>query len=135
MNRSLIAITVLLLSATLPGCVRRTLTVRTEPEGAAVWINNEQAGKSPASVDFTWYGDYDIACRKKGYEPLWTHHRINAPWYQLPGIDFFAEVLTPWTYEDHHVVQFELETEELPSRVDLIERAQEMRERALFAEE
>ena len=54
--------------ATLPaGCVRRTLMVRTEPEGARVFLNDYEVGTSPVSVDFTWYGDYDVIVRKDGY--------------------------------------------------------------------
>jgi hypothetical protein len=117
------------------GCVRRTLTVRTEPEGASIWLNDEEVGKGPATVDFTWYGDYDIVCRKEGYETLETSHRLNPPWYQLPGIDFFAEVLTPWTYQDHHAVDLTLEPEQLPGRAELIERSLKMREEALYAED
>ncbi len=78
----------LCLSALPIGCVRRTMTVRTEPEGARVLLNDEFVGTSPLTVDFTWYGDYDVTCRKDGYETLHTHHRIKPPWYQVPPFDF-----------------------------------------------
>jgi hypothetical protein len=134
MSRLLLAASVFFIMTSGPGCVRRTLTVRTQPEGATVWINDEEVGKSPASVDFTWYGDYDIICRKEGCQTLETHHRVNAPWYQIPPIDFLAEVLTPWTYEDHQSVEFQMEPEQLPGRTELIQRARELREQALFGE-
>ena len=135
MRRAVGLLMVVCVVSFLGGCVRRTLTIRTEPEGASVWVNDEEVGKSPVMVDFTWYGDYAITCRHEGYEALLGHHRINPPWYQVPPIDFFAEVLTPWTYEDHHAVEFEMVREELPARAEIIERALEMRERALYAEE
>lgn len=135
MSRTGLALCSFAFLACYVGCVRRTLTVRTEPEGARIWVNDEDVGRSPVTVDFTWYGDYDIVCRKQGLQPLATHHRVNPPWYQIPPIDFFAEVLTPWTYEDHHAVAFDMEPETFPGRDELVERAKEMREHALFAGE
>ena len=122
-------------AALVSGCVEREMTITSEPEGALVFVSDREMGRTPVTFSFTWYGDYEILCRKKGYEALTTHHRVDPPWYQLPPFDFFAEVLTPWTYEDHHTVEFELEREQLPSRAEIIERALQMRERALYAEE
>lgn len=117
------------------GCVRRTLTVRTEPEGAIVLLNDEEVGLSPVTVDFTWYGDYDVIIRKEGYETLKTHHRISAPWYELTPLDFVFETMVPFTLHDQHDTQFELELEQLPARAELIDRAAALRDRTLFTEE
>jgi hypothetical protein len=127
---------VLLGLAVLPlGCVRRTMTVRTEPEGARVLLNDEVVGTSPVTVDFTWYGDYDVTCRKDGYETLHTHHRIKPPWYQVPPFDFFAEGFTPFTLHDKQEMSFTLEPAKEVNRPELIERAKEFRDRAIFAEQ
>ena len=121
-------------ATTLPiGCVRRTVTIRTDPQGARVLLNDEPVGTTPVTVDFTWYGDYDVACSKDG-ETLRTHHRIDAPWYQIPPFDFFAEILTPFTIEDHREMAFTLEPAQKMDQPELIDRAKEFRDQALFAE-
>ena len=112
----------------LAGCVRRTLTINTEPTGALVWLNNEEIGRSPATVDFLWYGDYDIVIRNKGCGTLITHAVLDPPWYQLPGIDFFAEVLYPGRIHDARSLYFTLNPETLPDHDALVGRALEFRE-------
>jgi len=117
------------------GCVRRTLTVRTEPEGARVWLNNQEIGTSPVTADFTWYGDYEVTLRKEGFQTLNTHHRLDAPWYQWPFIDFFAEVLFPFQVHDRRELPVcVLQPEVLPEPEELVQRAEELKERAVFGE-
>ena len=86
----------LVLAASLGGCVRRTMTIRTEPvSGARVFLNDEEVGRSPVAVDFTWYGDYDVIIRHPDYETLKTHWRVREPWYQYPPFDFFSQIFSP----------------------------------------
>ena len=121
----------LLLAAS--GCVRRTMSIQTEPQGAHVFVNNEEVGTSPVSVDFTWYGDYELTFRKQGYETIHTHYRIDAPWYELPGIDFISEVLVPVDIHDQHTLPtYALEPAVMPDPDELVQRADEMRTRAVF---
>jgi len=87
------------------GCVRRTLTINSDPQGALVYLNDAEVGRTPVSVDFLWYGDYDVILRKEGYATLQTNERVNEPWYQVPPIDF---------------------------REELLQRAEALRERALY---
>src|SRR5262245_37221759 len=84
----------------MAGCIERTVTIRTEPEDALVYLNDDEVGRSPVTVPFTWYGDYDVIIRKEGYDTLKTHHRLETPWYDLPGIDLFTETLLPFTIHD-----------------------------------
>ncbi len=112
------------------GCVRRTVTITTDPQGADVWLNDEEIGRTPVSVDFLWYGDYDVILRLDGYETLTTHHELMPPWYELPGIDFFAEVLYPVHIHDERSMHFTLQPAAPPNRDALLERAQELRARA-----
>lgn len=129
-----LALGIVLLAPT--GCVRRTLTVSSEPQGARVWLNNEEIGTSPVTVDFTWYGDYDVTLRKEGYQTLQTHHALAAPWYQWPGIDFVSEVLVPFEIHDRRDLPvYVLEPEVLPDPDELVQRAQKIRERAVFEED
>ena len=133
MFRSTVAATLFCSAAVSTGCVRRTLTVNTEPQGAIIWLNDEEVGRSPVSVDFLWYGDYSVIARLDGYETLVTHDEIQAPWYQWPGVDLFTEVLWPGWIHDQQSMSFALKPERLPDRDELLTRAQAFREQTLFA--
>ncbi|MBI5863688.1 MAG: PEGA domain-containing protein [Planctomycetes bacterium] len=124
---------ILVTTVALSGCVERTLKITTNPPGARVFVNDEEVGTSPARVAFTWYGDYDIILRKSGYETLKTHYRVSPPWFQVPGVDFFTEVLAPGTLHDDHVLPtYELQPVGATNTSDLVGRAVEMQERATF---
>jgi hypothetical protein len=117
------------------GCVERVAKIQTQPPGALVTINDEEVGASPVAFNFIWYGDYDIIVRKPGYETLKTHYRIDPPWYQIPPLDLVSETLIPTTIRDERTVPtLELKAAEQPSFEDVVERATEMRDRALFNE-
>jgi len=122
----------LLLSAAFAGCVRRTVTINTDPQGATVVLNDQQVGTSPVTVDFTWYGDYDIIARKEGYETLNTHQRLQTPWYELPGLDFISELLVPFTIHDRQEISLTLQTAKPVNEEVLLRDAVEFRERTLF---
>jgi len=114
------------------GCVERTVTIRTEPEGARVFLNDQEVGRSPVKVPFTWYGDYDVVVRQRGYKTLQTHHRLETPWYELPGIDLISECFVPFTIrDDREMPIFRLEPEVLPTPEEVAARADEMRLMAL----
>ncbi len=128
--------TLLLLGGLLMvGCVRRTVTVKTDPQGAEVVLNDQAVGTSPVDVDFTWYGDYDVIIRKDGYETLNTHQRLVRPWYQYPPMDFVAEVLLPFDFHDQKEMSFTLQPAEKIEREQLVQDAEAFRERTLFGEE
>ncbi len=117
------------------GCVRRTLTINTEPAGALVYLNDEAVGRSPVTTDFTWYGDYDVIVRQPGYQTLKTHMLVQRPWYQIPPIDFFFEVFWPGHIHDTRSYDFTLTPYVQPTPDELIERAQSVRDRALYEAE
>lgn len=113
------------------GRVVRTITVESEPAGAVVWLNDNEVGRTPVTVPFTWYGVYRIRMEKEGYETLTVYERVAAPWYQWVGIDLAFETVIPGTRRDiHHLGPYTLE-EAVPSDPDrVIERAREMRREA-----
>lgn len=112
----------------LCGCIEREMTIHSEPEGALVYVSNEPVGRTPVTVPFIWYGDYDIMLRKDGYETLKTHAEINAPYHQYPPLDFFVEI-APWTVTDKRYLKFDMSEQQQVSDAELIERARGMRER------
>jgi len=82
-----------LLLLLVTGCVRRSLTVQSDPPGALVYLNGVEVGRTPMTRDFTWYGTYDVVLRKEGYDTLKTEGKVIAPWWQWVPIDLFAELL------------------------------------------
>lgn len=130
-----VLLSLLVLTAGWAGCVRRIMTINTDPQGARVTLNDKEIGTSPVSVDFLWYGDYDVILHKDGYETLHTHHKLLAPWYQVAPIDFIAEALVPFTIHDRREMFFTLEPAKEINRQQLLDQANEFRERTLFAEE
>lgn len=114
----------------LAGCVERKLTIVTEPEQAVVWLNDEEVGVTPVTVNFNWYGDYNIRIEKSGYGILNTHRLLERPAHDRFPLDFFAEVLWPGRIEDAYTWTFDLEPFQQASAEELIERANHMRDQA-----
>ena len=130
-NRIAVALSLAAVCLSAPGCVRRSLTINTEPQGALIWLNDEEVGRSPVTVDFLWYGDYDVVARLEGHGTLSTHQEITPPWYELPVIAFVTEVLYPGQIHDAREMHFTLTAEVLPDVEELRARAEEFREQAL----
>ena len=128
-KRNSIAILVLLVFVLLiGGCVERKLTVLTEPVGAIVALNDEEIGRSPVTVSFEWYGDYNVRISKEGYETLKTHRKLKGPWYDKFPFDFFAQILNPRRIENSYEWTFQLEEKQYPDREKLLEAAKQIRD-------
>lgn len=114
----------------MSGCVERKLTIVTNPSEAVVWLNDEEVGTTPVTVNFNWYGDYYVRIEKDGYAILDTHRNLERPAHDRFPLDFFAEVLTPKKITDEYIWTFELETYEPMSSEELVTAAEQMRQRA-----
>jgi len=112
------------------GCVQRSVKITTSAPKALVWLNDREVGRTPVTVPFHWYGDYDVVIRKKGFQTLKGHRRLKPPWYQVPPFDFVAELLIPTTIYDEHSWHFELTGEQAVGEQDLIDRAVAIRAEA-----
>ena len=110
------------------GCVERQLTINTVPSGALVELNDEQIGLSPVTVNFNWYGDYNVTIRKEGFETLKTHRELKGPWYDKFPFDFFAQCLNPKKIVDKYEWSFELEPKKQVNREQLLQDAQNLKE-------
>jgi hypothetical protein len=105
--RKILLLTIWLSLAT--GCgVHRTLTVKSYPEGALVYLNGLEVGRTPVQHDFVWYGTYDVELRKDGYQTLKTRGKVFAPWWQWVPIDLFAE-LVPFHLHDQQKLSYRLD--------------------------
>lgn len=84
------------------GCVHRRLTIRTNPPGALVEVNGRRIGTSPCSMDFTYYGTYEIRMSLPGYETLVVQQPVAPPWYQVPPLDAISDNLLPVQVTNRH---------------------------------
>jgi hypothetical protein len=109
------------------GCVRRRLNVRSNPPGALVYVDNQQIGTTPCSVDFTYYGTREIRLVKPGYEMLTVNQPIPAPWYQVPPLDFFSENLVPSKIRDNRTVTYDMAPQLIVPTEQLLDRASQLR--------
>ena len=83
----------------ITGCVRRSLTIRTNPPGARVYVNDQLKGESPVTYDFLWYGWYRLTMRKDGFERLDDRRLLRTPMYLWIPLDLVIELL-PFTIRD-----------------------------------
>jgi hypothetical protein len=93
---------VIVLAAT--GCVQRRMTIRSNPPGALVYVDDYQLGTTPVSHDFVYYGTRKIRLVKDGFETLTVRQPFPLPWYQIFPFDFVTENLLPWEIRDERVV-------------------------------
>jgi hypothetical protein len=99
--------------ALLTGCIERRIYITSEPPGATVWVNDVESGRTPTSVTFTYFGNYDVRLRKDGYEPLITKGEANPPVYEFPGPDLVATAVPARVRTDvkwNYVLQPKLES-------------------------
>ena len=115
-------------AAVLGGCVEREMTITSEPAGALVFVSDREIGRTPVTMPFLWYGDYDIVLRHEGFDTLKTHANITPPWYEVPPVDLFSH-MAPWTYHDKRYLHFKLPKFRDLSDQELIKAADEMRKR------
>lgn len=87
-----------------PGCVQRRMSIRSNPPGALVYVDDYQLGATPVSHDFVYYGTRKIRLVKDGYETLTVRQPFPLPWYQYFPLDFVTENLIPWEIRDERVV-------------------------------
>ncbi|NLX97876.1 MAG: PEGA domain-containing protein [Rhodopirellula sp.] len=109
------------------GCVRRRMTIRTNPPGALVYVDDYEIGTTPVSTNFTYYGTRKIRLVKEGYETLTVMQPIPAPWYQFPPFDFVSENLVPGEIRDRRDFTFQLRPQVVVPVDQLRGRAEELR--------
>ena len=76
------------------GCgTDRWLTIQSSPPGALVHLNDQEVGRTPLTVPFTYYGTYDVRLTRDGARPLWTAREATAPIWEFPPLDLAGEAL------------------------------------------
>jgi hypothetical protein len=115
---------------TLPGCIERALEVRTNPPGALVVIDGEEAGTTPVTQTFLHYGTHEFIFSKEGYRRKKLLQEVRPPWYEEIPLDFFVEMVWPFTVTDGHVYSYDLEPIIPVEKKAFVERAEELRKRS-----
>jgi PEGA domain len=110
-----------------PGCVRRRMTIRTNPPGAKVYVDENEIGTTPVSTNYTYYAARKITLIKDGYRTETIYERMLPPWYELPPLDFVSENLYPREIRDERVLDFQLVPQEVVPREKLLGRAENLR--------
>ena len=57
-------------------CVQRRLTIRSNPPGAYVYVDDYEIGITPCSTDFIYYGTRQFRLVREGYETLTVEKKI-----------------------------------------------------------
>jgi len=118
-------------AAALTSCVERRYVVYTDPPGAMVLRDGQTLGATPVDDHFVYYGKYKFTIFADGYETLQVQQNIEPPWYEYVGLDFISENLIPWTIRDRRVFQYHLEPRRLPNPKELLDQAQNLRNRGI----
>ncbi len=122
--RTLLLIVLVAISS---GCVRRRMTIRSNPPGALVYIDDHEIGTTPVSTYFTYYGTRKVKLIKDGFEPVTTLETIRPPWYELPPLDFISENIVGRELRDERVLEFQLQPQRLVPTQELLSRADSLR--------
>jgi hypothetical protein len=109
------------------GCVQRRMTVRSNPPGALVYVDDYQIGTTPVSTDFIYYGTRKIRLVKDGYETLTVRQPFPIPWYEIFPLDFVTENLWPWEIRDERVVDLAMTTTASIPPESVVARAEQAR--------
>ncbi len=117
-----------LLCAWSAGCVQRRLTIRSNPPGALVRIDNHDIGITPCSTDYIYYGKRHIQLVRDGYETLNDMRWIAPPWYEIPPIDVVSEHVVPWEIRDERIIDYQLLPQQMASTQQLLSRAENLRQ-------
>lgn len=109
------------------GCVGRRMTIRTNPPGALVYVDDYEIGTTPISTDFIYYGKRKVRLVKDGYETLTVMQSVPAPWYQIPPLDFVTENLVPGEIRDQRTFHYQLTPQRVVPTDQLLSRAENLR--------
>lgn len=124
MRLALLPLLLAILSAGI-GCAQQKLTIKTDPPGGVIELNDQPWGRGPVTRDFTWYGNYSVTVRLEGYETIKTTRKLIAPWYMWPPFDLFSEMFgakveREWTFQLHPAAS-------QPATAPLLSRAEDLK--------
>jgi hypothetical protein len=107
--------------------MQRRMTIRSDPPGALVYVDDYEIGTTPVSTNFVYYGKRKIQLVKDGYETLTVLQNIPTPWYEYFPFEFVAENFALGDIHDKHVIDFQLKPQVVVPTDQLIGRAEILR--------
>jgi hypothetical protein len=119
--------TALMIAACSGGCVQRRLTIRSNPPGAVVYVDDYEIGTTPVSTSFIYYGKRKVQLVKDGYETVTEMRDIPAPWYEWFPLDFVTENFVPGQIRDQRCLDFTLTPQLVVPPEQLLERGEALR--------
>jgi len=125
--RLLLPMIALVFCVVLTGCIRKRMTVRSNPPGAMAYIDKQPIGLTPVSTSFTYYGTRNFELVRDGYRPERFLRKIGLPWYAIPPLDFFSETLWPFEMRDERIIDVQLTPAPVVSTEALIEGGEQLR--------
>jgi len=117
----------LLAAIAATGCVQRRMTIRSNPPGALVYVDDYQIGTTPVSTDFIYYGTRKIRLVKDGYETLTVRQPFPLPWYQVFPLDFVTENVWPGEIRDERIVDLAMAPMAATPAEEVVARAEQAR--------
>lgn len=90
------------------GCVRRIVTIDSQPQGAQIYFDRKLIGQTPYTHEFLYYGAHRLELVKKGYDNVSTTLKLKGPLYEYFPISIFTELIIPWKITNEHKFAFEL---------------------------
>lgn len=118
----------LFIFASLCGCVKRTISITSQPRGALVWVNDREMGRTPLEFTFLYYGEYDIRLELDGFEPVMAARWATSPAWDFPVLDFIVEAI-PTDLESLVEWHFDLEQRNDNPQL-LLSRARTLRDKS-----
>lgn len=109
------------------GCVQRRMTIRSDPPGALVYVDDYEIGNTPVSTDFVYYGTRKIRLVKDGYETLTVRQPFPVPWYQIFPLDFVTENIWPTEIRDERHVSLTMVPAAVTPPEQVMARAEQSR--------
>jgi hypothetical protein len=127
MRRVVVLAAAVFIALPATGCVQRRMTIRSNPPGALVYVDDYQIGTTPVSHDFVYYGTRKIRLVKDGYETLTVRQPFPVPWYEIFPLDFVTENLIPWEVRDERVVDLAMQPQASAPPDLVVARAEQVR--------
>jgi len=103
------------------------MTIRSNPPGAVVYVDDYEIGTTPVSANFTYYGTRRIRLVKNGYETLTVMQPVSVPWYQFFPLDFVSENMVPGKVRDNRTFDYQLVPQRVVPSEELVGRAEGLR--------
>jgi len=120
-----VSLLVLVAAACAP---RRHLSIKSEPPGATIRIDDLVVGETPLRYEFDEYGTRRVTLYKDGYRSYSNLVRLRPPWYARFPLDYLSEVVFPFGWKDRRKLRVVLEEESgkvtLPDLQGVLDRAE-----------